>query len=126
MDQDQQMEILRGVLAVAVSDGKIARSEKGVYESLARKAGISNAWLEEMIESARRGESVKSSMFHRTLEDPVRAMTLLVATAAIDGEITEEERSVLVDISLKLRLPPGTFGQVFQKGLESAEKLRNK
>jgi len=120
----ETMEILRGVLAVAVVDGEIRRSEAGVVQRLAGRLGIDRAWLDEMIRQAERGATVESTMFRRILSDPVRAMRLMVGTAAIDGEITDQERSVLVDISLKIGLPPGQFGEVFAEGLATAERLR--
>ena len=123
---EQDMELLRGVLVVAVADGKISRGEKGVIQKLARKTGIGRVWLDEMIEKAKQGVSVESSIFRRILQDPARAMTLMVGTAAIDGEITDEERSVLVDISLKIGLPPGKFGEVFEAGMTTAARLRKK
>jgi len=120
----EQLETLRGVLAVALADGRIARAEKGVIRGLARKAGVGAAWLDEMIEKARQGATVESSTFRPLLQDPEKAMTLLVGTAAIDGEITEDERSVLVDICLKIGLPPGRYGELFEKGMAIADRLR--
>jgi tellurite resistance protein len=120
----ETMEILRGVLAVAVADGEIRRSEKGVMKGLAARLGIDRAWLDEMIRYAEEGASVESSMFRRILSDPTRAMRLMVATAAVDGDISDQERSVLVDISLKIGLAPGKFGEVFAEGMAAAERLR--
>lgn len=120
----ESMEILRGILAVAVADGQIRHSEAGVIQRLADRLGIDRAWLDEMTRQAEGGATVESSMFRRILSDPERAMRLMVGTAAIDGEITDRERSVLVDISLKIGLPPGRFGEVFVEGMAAAERLR--
>jgi tellurite resistance protein len=120
----EQMETLRGVLAVAIADGRISPAEKGVIRGLARKAGVSQAWLNEMIEKAEQGATVESSTFRPLLKDPEKAMTLLVGTAAIDGQVSDEERTVLVDISLKVGLAPGKFGEVLEKGMAIARRLR--
>jgi len=122
----KEMEILRGVLAVAVADGHATRGEKGVIEGLAKRAGVDPAWLRRMTERAEQGRSVESSMSHPVLEDPAQAMKLLVGVAAIDGEITEAERSALVDIGLKIGLPSDQFGEVFEEGMATADKLRKK
>jgi tellurite resistance protein len=120
----EQMETLRGVLAVAVADGRISPAEKGVIRGLARKAGVSQVWLNEMIEKAEQGATVESSTFRPLLKDPANAMILLVGTAAIDGQVSDEERGVLVDISIKIGLAPGQFGEVLEKGMAIAQRLR--
>lgn len=124
MDQAEHLELLRALLAVAIADGTISRGEKGVVQKLAARAGVDAASLDEMMEEARSGPVLESRMFRPVLEDPATAMRLLVATAQIDGEISEEERTVLVDISLKLGVPPGRFGEVFAEGVALADQLR--
>jgi tellurite resistance protein len=124
MDQAEQLEVLRAVLAVAIADGTTSRGEKGVVQKLAARAGVDAASLDEIVKEARSGPVLESQMFRPVLKDPATAMRLLVATAQIDGEITEEERSVLVDISLKVGVPPDRFGQVFAEGVALADRLR--
>jgi tellurite resistance protein len=125
MDLAERQEVLRGVLAVALADGKIAASERGVIEGLARKVGVSLGSVENLMEQARAGLALESTMFRRLIRDPERAMKLLVGTAAIDGNISEQERSVLVDLSFKVGLPRGRFGIVFEEGMTLAQQLRD-
>ena len=53
-------------------------------------------------------------------------MKLLVATARIDGEISEQERTLLVDISTKLGIDATEFGGLYREALAAADEIRRR
>ena len=51
-------------------------------------------------------------------------LELLVGQARIDGEISDEERSVLVRIASSLGITGDDFQTVYQAGIQRADKIR--
>ena len=124
MKHTEGRELLKAVLAVAVADGEIRRSEKGVVEGLAARLGVGKATLDRMFETAQRSGSIGGSILMRSKDQAAQALELLVATARIDGEISEEERSVIVRVATSLNLSSEDFQSIYQAGIARADKLR--
>ena len=103
----EDLELLKAALAVAVADGEIRRSEMGVVEGLAMRLGVGRASLEAMLEAAQKDNSTADNILIRSKERARRALELLVAQARIDGEISAEERNVIVRIATSLNLAGG-------------------
>ena len=100
----EELEILRAAMAVAGADGRITRSEMGVLKGLAARLGVGGASLDAMLEAAREDDSQADSILIRSKERARVALELLVAEARIDGEISAEEREVIVRIAASLDL----------------------
>lgn len=126
MPGEEDPEVLKAVLAVAAADGTILRSERGVFQQLARRVGLDEASLQQVTRQAGDKRQLRDELFKTRLSDPKRAMRLLVATARIDGEISWEERELLVDISTKLGIGTDEFTQVYQEGIAAADELRKR
>ncbi|MHC4089084.1 MAG: hypothetical protein ACYSVY_02185 [Planctomycetota bacterium] len=126
MAKQADLEVLQAVLAVAGADGDFARSEKGVYEQLAQRIGASATTVWNMMNNVRTDPVLRENLFKTKLRDPAAAMKLLVATARIDGEISEQERSLLVDISSKLGIGADEFGRIYREGIAAADELRKR
>lgn len=122
----EQAELLKAVLALAAADGKITRSERGVYEALARRIGVGTVSLNAMVERACREPSAREELFGVGMSDPEHALELLVATARIDGEISEEERELLVHIASALGIEIDRFADVYKSGIARADTLRKR
>ncbi len=120
----EQTELLKVVLALAAVDGKIARSERGVFESLADRIGVGRVSLDAMIEKARREPAAKDELFQLTTSDPAHAFKLLVATARIDGEIADAERELLVVIASVLGITGDRFATLYREAIDQADQLR--
>ena len=124
MDQMEQMDLLKAALAVAMADGVLTRSEKGVVEGLAAKIGVGKASLEAMLDAAKEDKSIADSIL---IKDKVKAHTafeLLVAQARIDGDISSQERELLVRVAKSLNIADEDFPVIYTAGLNRADQLR--
>lgn len=122
----EQVELLRAVLAVAVADGTIRAPERGVIEGLAARAGIGRMSLQAMIDRAQHDAAAHQELRDLALANAEKALELLVATAAIDGDIHEQERAVLVEIASALRIDPNRFPIVYEQGVKRAAEVRRR
>ena len=126
MSKQSDLEVLQAVLAVAGADGQFARSEKGVYEGLARRIGADATTVWTMMNKARTDPDLRDKLFTTKVGDPRKAMKLLVATARIDGDISDQERELLVDISTRLGIDASEFGALYREGLAAADEIRRR
>lgn len=131
MDNMEELDLLKAAIAVAVADGKLQRSEKGVVAGLAARCGVGQASLKAMYESAATGADAIDSMVFRSKDAARTAFELLVAQAHIDGEISPEEDEVLVRVAAKLGIAGDRFGiggdefrSLYQRGVQRAEAIR--
>ncbi len=120
----EDLDLLKAALAVAVADGEIRRSEKGVVEGLAERIGVGRASLAAMIEAAEQDDSIADNILMRSRERARTAFELLVAQARIDGEISYEERSVLVRIASSLGIIKDEFEAIYRAGIRRADDIR--
>ena len=111
-------------LAVAMADGELSRSEKGVVQGLAQRVGVGRASFEAMLAAAEEDDSVADNILVHSKEKACTAFELLVAQARIDGEISTEERGLLVRIATSLGMTGGEFEQLYQSGINRADDLR--
>lgn len=124
MTDMEQLELLRAAIALAMADGQLSRSEKGVIEGLARRVGVGEVSLEAMLDSAQADDSIADNILIGSKKRARVALELLVAQARIDGEISDEERSVLVRIAKSLGFTTDEFQGVYEAGLARADVLR--
>ncbi len=118
------LELLRAALAVAMADGELRRSEKGVIQGLARRVGVGQASFDAMLEAAATDDSIADNILIRSKEKAGSAFELLVAQARIDGEISVEERDVLVRIASALSISGDEFQTLYQSGIKRADDIR--
>lgn len=120
----ERLELLRAALAVAAADGEIVGCERGVLEGLAARVGVGRASFEAMLAAAVRGEKPVPNLLIRSPDKARIALELLVAEARLDGEITDEERELLVHLATRLGITGDDFQTVYQAGLARADRLR--
>ncbi len=118
------LELLKAALAVAMADGELRRSEKGVIEGLARRVGVGQVSFQAMLEAARADDSIADNVLIQSQEKARAAFELLVAQARIDGEISPEERAVLVRIASALKIAGEEFQALYQAGVKRADDIR--
>ena len=122
----EQLELLKAAIAIAVADGKIKRSEMGVVEGLALKAGVGKATIDAMMEAASRDETFADEVMIMDRDKAKVAVRLLVAQAKIDGEISSEEREVIIRIADSLNISGDEFHAAYEAGIKRADEVRAK
>jgi len=118
------VELLKAALAVAVADGTIRRSEKGVLQGLAIRVGVGRASFDAMVKAAESDDSVGDEVLIRSKDNAHKAFELLVAQARIDGEVSEEERSLLVRLATALNITGSDFSRLYAAGIKRADAIR--
>ena len=96
------LALLRAAIAVALADGELRRSEMGVLKGLALRAGVGQMSFDAMLEAAKEGADLAGNVAMISPDAARTALELLVAQARIDGEISREEREVIVRIAMDL------------------------
>ncbi len=124
MGSMEDLELLKAAMAVALADGELRRSEKGVIEGLALRIGVGRASFEAMLEVAAHDDSIADNILIRSSEKARSALELLVAQARIDGQISDEERSLLVRLATALGITGNDFDSAYQTGLQQADRIR--
>ncbi len=120
----EDIDLLKAALAVAVADGELRRSEMGVVEGLAMRLGVGRVSFEAMLEAAGQNDSIADNILIQSKERARTALELLVGQARIDGEISEQERGVLVRIAFSLGITGDEFQAIYQSGIKRADKIR--
>lgn len=126
MNQIELMDLLKATLAVAVADGVLSRSEKGVVEGLAARLGVGKMSFDAMLEAAEHDQSIVDNILIKGKTQARNAFELLVAHARIDGEISASERELLVRIAKSLNISDEDFPVVYLAGIRRADELRKK
>lgn len=126
MAVDEDLELLNAVLALALVDGNLSSGEKGIIQGLAARVGVGEVSLNAMIDRARREPEMYKDLRIADRRKARRVMVLLVAQARIDGEISEEERELLVRISMQLGIDTEEFGQIYAEGVAQSDGLRQR
>ncbi len=120
----ENVELLRAAIAMAVADGKILRSEMGVVEGLAQRAGVGAATIEAMFEAAANDETFADNLLLQPKDRAIKAVELLVGLARIDGKISDEERELIVRIAASIDVVDNEFRQAYEAGIKRADNLR--
>ena len=120
----EDVDLLRAALAVAMADGELRGSEKGVVQGLALRAGVGRASFEAMLAAAEEDDSFADNVLMHSKEKARLAFELLVAHARIDGEICDAERSVLVRIATSLDITGAEFEGLYLAGISRADGIR--
>lgn len=118
------LELLKAAMAVALADGELRRSERGVIQGLATRVGIGSASFDAMLEAAKQDDSIADNILIRSKERARSALELLVAQARIDGDISDQERSVLVRIAASLEITGDDFQSAYTAGIQRADAVR--
>lgn len=120
----EDLDLLRAAFAVAMADGELQRSEKGVVEGLAKRLGVGRMSADAMRDAAEHDDSIADNIFMGSPKLARSAFELLVALARIDGEVSDQERSVLVRIASSLGIPNDEFASAYRAGIERADAMR--
>ena len=124
MDAMEELDLLKAAIALAAADGELRRSEKGVIEGLALRVGVGRVSFDAMVEAARCDDSIADNILMSSKERAHSALELLIAQARIDGQISREEREVLVRIATSLEITGDEFQHLYEAGIKRADRLR--
>jgi len=120
----EDLDLLKAAIAVALADGRLRRSEKGVIQGLAARIGVGSASYEAMLEAAEHDDSIADNILIRSKEKARTAFELLVAQARIDGDISDQERDLLVRVAAALSITGQDFETLYLSGMKRADELR--
>ncbi|HRX87377.1 MAG TPA: hypothetical protein P5572_20310 [Phycisphaerae bacterium] len=120
----EQAEMLRAAIVLAVADGVITSSERGLLSALAKRIGVSAETLDGMVARALADVAVREELFRVATADPELTLELLVAAAQIDGQVHAQERQTLVQMAEKLDVPVAQFDDIFTRGIARADAIR--
>lgn len=120
----EDLDLLKAAIAVALADGELRRSEKGVIQGLAARAGVGATSYEAMLEAAEHDDSIADNILMQSKEKAQTAFELLVGQARIDGDISDEERRLLVRIAASLGITGQDFEKLYLSGMKRADDLR--
>jgi len=120
----ENVELLRAAIAMAVADGKVSRSEMGVVEGLAQRAGVGAVTIEAMFDAAANDETFADNLLLQSKDRAVKAVELLVGLARIDGKVSSEERELIVRIAGSLNVVGDEFRDAYEAGIKRADDLR--
>ncbi len=120
----ENVELLRAAIAMAVADGKVSRSEMGVVEGLAQRAGVGAVTIEAMFDAAANNETFADNLLLQPKDRAIKAVELLVGLARIDGEVSSEERELIVRIAGSLNVVGDEFREAYEAGIKRADDLR--
>ena len=111
----EQVALLRAACCVAGIDKEISPPEEAVIRRLASESGVGKASLEAMMERATTDQEFYKEQFRAFKSDPQRTMAGLLEVAMADGEISDEEISVLGELANRLEVPPAVFQELIQR-----------
>ena len=126
MSQMEDLELLLAAMTVAVADGELRRSEMGVLTGLANRVGIGRVSFDAMIAAAESGALLPENVLIHDRGRAEQAFELLVAQARIDGQISTQEREILVRIAAALKINGQTFTDLYERGIKKADALRSR
>jgi tellurite resistance protein len=124
MSHMEDVELLKAAMSLAIADGQVTRGEWGIIERLAARAGVGRVSLDAMLARAESDPTAKDELFTSVRAKGPRALKLLVATARLDGEISPEERELLVEIAGRLDITGAQFDEVYSAGIAAADAKR--
>ena len=124
MKDREKEDLLKAAMAVAAADGVVKPSEMGVILGLAVRVGVGQISMEHMIEAAKRDPAFADNILMSSQRSARLAMELLVAQARIDGEISDEERELLVRLATRLQIPSDAFQAIYREGIARADRIR--
>ncbi len=120
------IELLKALIVLSAADGVIARSERGLLERFARALGMSSASLDASIDHALKDDTCREKLFRRVIAEPDQALELLVIVARMDGEISDPEKDVLLEVGKKLEIMADDFARICKRGIQRAKALCNR
>lgn len=111
----QRVEVLRAACCVAGIQGDVSEQEKSLLDKIAREVGVGKASLTAMIERATSDHSFHEQQFKILKEDPQQCLATVLEVALADGNVSDEEQTVLRSLADNLNVPTNVFDDLMNK-----------
>jgi len=108
----QKVDVLRAACCVAGIDGQPKEAERAVIDKLAGECGVGRASLQAMIDRGATDPNFHEEQFRVLKADPQNSMAALLEVAMADGNISDNETTVLRALAGKLAIPDDVFNQL--------------
>lgn len=121
---DQNLAILKGLVAVAWADDRVTAEEKEVLEALLQAFGATASEAAEIRLFARQRRTLEDVPLTELSYDDRRVLLQqAVVLTYIDGEQHESERQLLEDLAQRLRIPASETAQLLSVAADRTQSL---
>jgi tellurite resistance protein len=107
--------MLRSLVTLAASDGRIVGAESRLLQALCSKWGISSDRLAQFVAEAKAGS--RPVVIPKGAAERLELFEVLVEVAAADGSVVERERAILDAVAKRLRLEAHTIDELIAGAL---------
>ena len=111
----QKVEVLRAACCVAGINGNLSEPEKTLLDKIAKEVGVGEASLNAMIERAQTDHDFHKDQFQILKENPQQCLATVLEVAMADGDISENEKTVLHSLAANLEVPSEVLDQLMSK-----------
>ena len=121
---DQNLAILKGLVAVAWADDRVTAEGKEVLEALLQAFGATASEAAEIRLFARQRRTLEDVPLTELSYDDRRVLLQqAVVLTYIDGEQHESERQLLEDLAQRLRIPASETAQLLSVAADRTQSL---
>jgi tellurite resistance protein len=117
-----KVEVLRAACCVAGIDGETTDRERALLQKLAGQIGVGQASLQAMIDRAEGDKKFYEEQFRQLKTKPDTTMRVLLTVGLADGDLPEDECSVLRAFAIRLGLSEEKFERVLRQAREHVEQ----
>lgn len=112
---------MKAVLVAVLADGAVSESEKRLVRRVQQRLGIADRQLAGLVKEVGQGGELSLPTDQK---DRRAALELMVATAAIDGQVGEQERDLLERVALRMEITGRQWQELYDQAVAKAQKIR--
>ena len=112
---------MKAVLVAVLADGAVSESEKRLVRRVQQRLGIADHQLAGLVKEVGQGGELSLPTDQK---DRRAALELMVATAAIDGQVGEQERDLLERVALRMEITGRQWQELYDQAVAKAQKIR--
>ena len=122
--QDYQEAMLKSLVAIAWADGRVEAEETEVIEALVSAFDVASEDAEKIRDFAKTPKSLDDiPITDLSAADRRVLLQHAVILTYIDGKQSDDEKSFLVELTKKLRVPEDEAGEILKAADERAQRL---
>jgi uncharacterized membrane protein YebE (DUF533 family) len=123
-DDDKDKTLIRLLVAMAWADGRVDTEETRVVEAMIESFGVDKEVEEELLSWAKSPRSLNDvDTSNLSVDDAELALHQSVILSFVDGEQSEKEVQLLLDLSRKLGLSKDVAAKVVERATTHAKSL---
>ncbi len=108
------VDLLKAAVCVAGLDGEITDDETEVLIHLAHRAGVHDDHLTDLMAKARIDNELLNEQLSVVRADPEVTIGVLCHVAAVDGEVSGDERAVIHQFGVLLGISRDRMAEIFE------------